>query len=475
MVQQLSAQDAQFLYFQTGDQHTHIMGIYIYDPSTAPGGKVRFKDIVQQVRNRMHTSPVFRRKLYRLPLDFDHPYWVEDEHYDVEAHMSHARLPEPGDWRQFCIQVARHFSRPMDMSRPLWDIYVIEGLDRIPGIAPGSYALLHRVHHSAIDGTAGALKYAALSDRDAEGTPALNLPSEPAEVSGPPGLGEIMTRATIANIRSPFNLARTTMGFMPNLLGAWQDQFANPSAEKSSGVPVTRFNAPVSPHKMFDAASFPFAELSSLRKLVDGATVNDVVLAICGGALRRYLDRHGELPDENLVAVAPINARPKDGQAETQGNNLSAMTLNLWTTIPDPVKRLKAIRAFTADAKEAKTGLSARIMTDLSRHIPGATLAGIARMMANPRFAIRQANVLISNVPGPQTQLYMNGAKLTHYYAMGPLANNMGLFISIISYNGQINFSITSERVMLPDVSVMKDMIIEEYDALVARLADRKT
>ncbi|MBS0474596.1 MAG: wax ester/triacylglycerol synthase family O-acyltransferase [Proteobacteria bacterium] len=470
MVQQLNAQDAQFLYFQTGDQHTHIMGIYIYDPSTAPGGKVRFKDIVQQVRSRMGASSVFRRKLYRLPLDFDHPYWVEDEHFDLEAHMSHVRLPEPGDWRQFCIQVARHFSRPMDMNRPLWDIYVIEGLDRIPGIAPGSYALLHRVHHSAIDGTAGALMFAALNDRDAAGTPAITLPAEAAEPGRRPALEEVLTRAAIANMRSPFNLARTAMTFMPNILGAFQDSLKKPVGELAAGVPVTRFNDTVSPHKMFDAATFPLAEISALRKLVDGATINDVVLAICGGALRRYLESHGELPNDSLVAIAPINARQSGKQAETQGNNISAMTLKLSTTIADPVERLRAIRAHTVDAKEAKTGLSARIMTDLSRHIPGATLAGIARMMSTSQIAIRQANVLISNVPGPQTQLFMNGARLTNYYAMGPLANNMGLFLSILSYNGQMSFSITSERVMLPDVGVLKDMIIAEFSDLRARL-----
>lgn len=466
MIQQLSAQDAQFLYFQTGDLHTHIMGIYIYDPASAPGGKVRFKDIVRQVKERMHTSPVFRRKLYRLPLDFDHPYWVEDDHFDVEAHISHARLPEPGDWRQFCIHVARHFSRPMDMNRPLWDLYVIEGLDRIPGVAPGSYAVLHRVHHSAIDGTAGALMFAALNDSDPQGTSAITLPSEDADAGRRPGIDELLTRATIANMRSPFNLVRTAMGFMPNLLGAFQERLAKPADERDAGVPVTRFNAAVSPHKMFDATTFPLAEISAMRKLVEGATINDVVLTICGGMMRRYLLEHGELPEDSMVAIAPINARPADGKATTEGNNITAMTLKLSTGIADPVERLRAIRSYTAEAKEARAGLSARIMTDLSKHIPGATLAGIARMVSNPHLALRQANVLVSNVPGPQKELFMNGARLTHYYAMGPLANNLGLFLSIVSYNGQMNFSITSERVMLPDISVMKDKLVDEFNAL---------
>src|SRR3546814_8629353 len=126
-------------------------------------------DIIAHVESRVHTSPLFRRRLHRLPLDVDHPYWVEDEHFDVEAHMTHARLPEPGDWRQFCIAVARWFSKPMDMNRPLWDIYIIEGLDRIAGIPPGSFAMLHRVHHAAVDGASGAHAFIAMSDIDAAG------------------------------------------------------------------------------------------------------------------------------------------------------------------------------------------------------------------------------------------------------------------------------------------------------------------
>lgn len=467
MPQQLSAQDAQFLYLQTGENLTHIMGIYIYDPSTAPDGKVRFKDIVQHVASRVHTSPVFKRKLYRLPFDLDHPYWVEDPHFDIEAHITHARLPEPGDWRQLCIHVARHFSRPMDMNRPLWDIYVVEGLDRIPGIPPGSYALLHRVHHSAIDGTAGAYSFAALSDRDAAGTPAIEVPADLHEVGGKPKLEEIVSRAVTASITSPMNLMNTVLQMSPKLLGALQDRLSNPDAPNSD-VPETRFNGPISPHKMFDAASFRLADLSAIRRLVQGATINDVVQAICGGALRRFLAQHDELPKISLVGIAPINARPTGDKGDSEGNNLTAMTVRLATDIADPLARLQAIRDFTADAKEAKAGLSARIMTDLSKHIPGATMAAVARMMTDPRFSPRQANVLISNVPGPQFQLYMNGATLVHQFAMGPLTVNMGLFISAVSYNGEINFSITSERVMLPDIDVLKQCVVEAFDELKA-------
>ena len=462
MIQQLNAQDAQFLFAQSGSTLTHVMGININDPATAPGGKVRLRDIIEHVRSRLHTSPVFQRKLHRLPLDFDFPYWVEDKGFDLESHISHARLPAPGDWRQFCIQVARHFSRPMDMSRPLWDIYVLEGLDKIPGIAPGSYAILTRIHHAAIDGASGAYIFVAQSDLDAAGTPALPIEPGSFEPCETPSAAEILTRAVSANVSSPVRLVNSLMKLSPALIGAAQKGLA----EGVKGVPQTRFNAPISQNKMFDATDFALADLSKIRKLVKGATINDAVLAVCSGALRRYLLAHKELPKDTLVAVAPINRRAKGGATDLPGNNITAMSVELATNLADPVERLSAIQAYTSEAKEAKTGLSARVMTDLTQHIPGATMAGVARLLTSPRFAPKAANVFISNVPGPQMPLYMAGARITQQYAMAPLSHNMGLFIATPSYNGRITFSITSERKIMPDVAFFRECIEASFKEL---------
>ena len=462
MIQQLNAQDAQFLYAQSGSTLTHVMGINIHDPATAPGGHVRLRDIIEHVRGRLHTSPVFQRKLHRLPLDFDFPYWVEDKDFDLESHIAHARLPAPGDWRQFCIQVARHFSRPMDMSRPLWDIFVLEGLDKIPGIAPGSFATLTRIHHAAIDGASGAYIFVALSDLDAAGAPALPIEPGGFELGQMPSAAEILTRAVSANVSSPVRLANSLMKLSPALIGAAQKGLT----DGVKGVPQTRFNAPISQHKMFDAAEFALADLSKIRKLVDGATINDAVLAVCSGGLRRYLQAHKELPKTTLVAIAPINRRSKGGTADLPGNNITAMSVELATHLADPIDRLAAIKAWTNDAKEAKTGLSARVMTDLTQHIPGATMAGVARLLTSPRFAPKAANVFISNVPGPQMPLYMVGAKITHQFAMAPLSHNMGLFIATPSYNGRITFSITSERKIMPDVAFFRKCIEASFKEL---------
>ena len=469
MVQQLSAQDAQFLYLETANNLTHIMGAYIYDPATAPGGKVRFKDIIAHVESRVHTSPLFKRRLYRLPGDIDHPYWVEDEHFDIEAHMSHARLPEPGDWRQFCIATARYFSKPMDMNRPLWDVYVIEGLDRIPGVAPGSFAMLHRVHHAAVDGASGAHAFIAMSDIDANGTPAIQAPPPEFELGKPPSPAEILTRAWTSSMQSPVKFMNALFKMSPAILQAARKTMAD--GAMTAGVPETRFNVPVGPHKMFDAATVALADCALIRKKVEGATVNDVVLATCGGGLRKYLEHHNELPKDSLVAVAPINRRGKEagsGKASTPGNQVSAMSVPIRTDIADPLERLAAVRDYTVEAKEAKTGISARVMTDLSQHIPGATMAAVARILTNERFAVRSTNLFISNVPGAQVPLYMAGARLTHQYGMAPLANNMGLFIATPSYNGRISFSIISEREIMPDIAFFRQCIEDSFAEMLA-------
>ncbi len=465
-ISQLSAQDAQFLYIQSATNLTHVMAVYIYDPSTASGGKVRFKDIIEHMRKRLDVSPMFKRKLYRLPMDIDHPYWVKDEHFDLEAHISHGRLPEPGDWRQFCIHVARHHSKPLDMTRPLWDMYVLEGLDNISGFAKGSYAILTRIHHSTIDGVSGAHFFAALSDKDAKGTPAIPLPEGQPVVNDLPTAAEILSRAVSSTVTSPVKLAQAMLKFAPALMSSAQKNLTGGDEKAESGVPETRFNGPVTPHKMFDAITFDLEELKKMRLKVNDATINDVVLAICSGALRHYLTKHKELPKVSLVAVAPVNARSRSGDEANPGNNISAMTIKIWSNIADPVKRLEAIRDTTRETKAAKSGLSARIMTDLTKHIPSVTMAGVARILTDERFAPKMSNLMVSNVPGPQIQLYMNGAKLTHQYGLAPLAHGMGLFIATPSYNGTISFSVISDRKIMPDVEFFRECLQRAFNEL---------
>jgi len=466
-MQQLSAQDAQFLFLETTNNLSHVMGVNIFDPSTARGKKVRFKDIIAHVQGRLDCSPVFRRRLMRLPYDFDLPYWVEDEYFDIEHHMFHGRLPEPGDWRQFCIHLSRHFSRPMDMNRPLWDMYVIEGLDRIDGIPKGAYAIATRVHHAAIDGASAMHFFSAMSDKDRKGTPAVDLQAMAEALPAAPSTVAVLNRAVISNIQSPIKMASTLLRFSPAIWGTIRKTLG-PDAPRRSRVPETRFNQPVSPHKVFDATIFSLDELRQIKSKVAGATINDVVLAISAGALRQYLQHHGELPDDPLVAIAPINARTSEQQAEIPGNNITAMSVALPTYAADPLDRLRIVRDTTSETKAAKSGISARLMTDLARHAPAATLAGVARLIASGRFTARLCNLFISNVPGPQQTLYMNGARMLHSYGLAPLADGMGLFIATPSYNGEMSFNIISDRELLPDIGFFRACLEQAHADLLA-------
>ena len=256
------------------------------------------------------------------------------------------------------------------MNRPLWDMYVVEGLDRVKGYGKGSYAILTRVHHAAIDGASAAYFFTALSDMDTKGTPAIEVPASDWDYGDVPSSSDVMNRALSSNLSSPVKLANAVLKLTPTLWDAAQKNISSDGGVGGLTVPETRFNGAVSPHKMFDAVSFDLNELKAMRTKVEGATINDVVLTICSGALRKYLMKHKELPKETLVGVAPVNARKRDGQENTPGNKITAMTVNLWTNIANPLERLEAVRNTTRETKAAKSGLSARIMTDLTSIFP---------------------------------------------------------------------------------------------------------
>lgn len=474
--QQLTSQDAQFLYAQNPNGLTHVTAVVIYDPKTAPGGRVKFEDIVAHVRSRLNASPVFKRKLLRLPLDYDHPYWVKDPHFDLESHMTQSRLPENADWEQFCDVLARHHSKAMDMSRPLWDMTVIEGLGGVKDFGEGSYALVTRLHHAAADGISTAHLFAALSDLDAAGTPAVPVSTVEPDYSEKPANLKVLRQAWLKNMTSPLKMARTLFSAAPELIASATNTLKDRlgDAPKKPPIPQTRFNAPLTPHRVFDAVGFKLEDIISLRQGAEGATVNDVILTIVGGALRRYLEAHEELPDDSLIASVPINLRTSKDDEKGPGNNITAMQVEIGTHIEDPVERLNFIQNITQDLKEQKGGLGVRLVNDLSTNAPGLTMSAGARIMSNPRFAPLVNNLFVSNVAGPKFPFYMNGAKGTHQYGLAPLSAGMGLFLATPSYNGIVTFNITSDRSILPDIAFMRECIIQSFESLKAAQAATK-
>ena len=405
-----------------------------------------------------------------MPLELDYPYWIDDEHFDIEYHIRHGRLPHPADWRQLCIHIARFHSRPLDMQRPPWEMYVIEGLDNVEGIPKGSYALVTKLHHAAADGMAIVNFMGGLLDLDTQGTPALPVKHKVTSARyEKPTPFQMSARGMINTVRSPMKIADTLYRYAPAIVRTVRDRFNDTQEEAKRSVPRTRFNLETSPHRVFDATNFALADFKPIRRLAEGSTINDIVLSVCSGALRKYLIHHKELPTESLKAFVPINVRPGKGkvaESDQPGNNISTMAPSLFTDIEDPVERLQAVHEETKNQKATKKGLSARLMTDVTRHVPASTQLLAARLLMSSEAAGRMTNVCISNVPGYQVPVYMNGAKMLWNMGLGPLGDRMGLFIGVTSYNGLVSFNPVSCRRTMPDIDFFVECLRDSFEEL---------
>jgi diacylglycerol O-acyltransferase len=459
-MKQLSGLDATFINVETKSAPTHISGLAIYDQSTAPGGLVTFKGILANIESRLHLADCFRRRLVEVPLGVDHPYWIEDPDFDLEFHVRHIALPKPGDWRQLCIQVARLHARPLDRGKPLWEMYVIEGLDGVEGMPPGSFALFTKVHHAAIDGVSGIEITAALHDLAPDGH--AMAPEREWIAESPPSLVELAVRSAVNNLRQPLRFVQLLGKAAPpaiRVLLERRDHRDDDDVPQS--IPRTRFNRTVSPHRVFEARTFRLSDVKQIRKRVEGATVNDVMLSVCSGALRRYLEKHRELPLESLSAFAPISTRT-EAQHGTAGNQVSGMFVRLHTDESDPIERLRKIHRTTVNSKQITAAVGARSMTDVTQTLPGA-LAGISgRLIARTGLMSRMrpiANCVVSNVPGPQVPLYFTGARMVATYGLGLPMAGIGLFHAVVSYNGAISVCVTSCRDQMPDPAYYADCI----------------
>jgi diacylglycerol O-acyltransferase len=465
-MRQLTGLDASFLYMETANAPMHISGLSIYDQSTAPGGKVRFKDIIENTNNRLMGLPVMTQKLVNVPMNLDHPYWVTDGAYDPEFHIRHIALPKPGDWRQLCIVISRLHARPLDRAHPLWELYIIEGLDNVEGAPKGSFAMFSKTHHAAIDGTSGMELTAATHDlspdyKRAHKTATISVDSEPSTI-------ELLVRSQLNSIRKPFNfisVARNTVPGMARVVAG----LSKGQLSRVKDIPRTRFNERVSPHRVFDAINVPLDDVKKIKNSIAGATVNDAAITIVGGALRKYLKAHNELPEHSLAAMAPVNVRSDKDKAG--GNIVATMTVAVRSDIEDPMERLQAVHESSSKAKELTNAIGAKTMTDYTQFIPATLTAQAARLASRWGLMNRmspQFNCVITNVPGPPIPLYNTGAKMVANYGTGPVQDGLGLFHVISSYCGQFVISATSCRVMMPDPAFYRQCLQESFDELLA-------
>jgi WS/DGAT/MGAT family acyltransferase len=468
-MQQLQGMDASFVALEAPNTPMHIGSILIYDPATAPGGFVRFKDILAFFQSRMQLSKTMRQRLVKVPLSLDYPYWIEDPDFDLEYHVRHVALPKPGDWRQLCIQAARIFARPLDLNRPPWEFTIIEGLDNIPGIPTGSFAMVTKVHHAAIDGMSGIDLMEALHTLTPDAPAPKTIDSWRSEQVPDPVslLFKSWVHAVTNPVRQIGVLARAVPGVMRVAKGFVVRDFDVQAAAES---PRTRFNAVVSSNRVVEGRSFALAELKTLRALAPGAKINDVFLAIIGGALRLYLDAKGELPATTMTAMAPISVRSAD-EKNNMGNQVSAMIAPMGTHIADPAERLRYVHTQTMNSKAMTDALGARQMTEMSKVSPALFMALGAQLYARTGIAnlIKPPfNTVVTNVPGPPVPIYSSGAKLVSMHGLLCLTDGLGLGHVVQSYVDQATIGFTACRKILPDPEFYADCLQASFDAMVA-------
>lgn len=474
-MQQLSPLDASFVYLETPNTPMHIGSLAIYDPSTSPNGKLRFKEVLSFIESRLDGAWAFRRKLVRVPFDLDHPYWIEDPDFDLEYHVRHIALPEPGDWRQLCILAARLHSRPLDLNKPLWEFTVIEGLDNVEGIPKGCIAILSKVHHAAIDGMSGVEMTTAIHDLTPD-MPERNFDMD-WKPDSKPADAELLVRAQVNAIRQPFKVADIIARSIPGMAKVSAGLLSRDLDLPSTGnAPDTLFNQTVSSHRVFDGVRFDLDEIKAIKNEVDGATVNDVILSIVGGGLRKYLALHDDLPSKDMLAFAPISVRTEDEKSDL-GNQVSGMIVNLGSKIEDPVERLEFVHERTQNSKKLTNAIGARNLTQMSGVTPGALMGLGARLYARAGLASAHSpfyNCVVTNVPGPPMPLYFAGAKLIDQYGTGPIFDGMGLIMPVYSYNGAICVSFTADRDTVNDPEMLAGSLREAFEELQAALAKPK-
>lgn len=470
--EQLTGLDASFFYAESPKTPMHIGSIAIYDPSTAPGGFVRFKDILGFIEERLHRTKTFRRKLRTVPLGVDHPYWIDDPEFDIEFHVRHIALPKPGDWRQLCIQAARIHARPMDMSKPLWEFTVIEGLDNIPNVPKGAYAIVSKVHHCAIDGASGVEIAEAL--HSLAPVDEVEAPERPWTPGRRPGDIELLNRTYWNAALRPLHALDVARRIAPGALKFAAGITRGDIKLLGARPPRTRFNGVVSGHRVVEAVSFDLDRVKEIRQRVPGVTVNDVMLAVVGGALRSYLKSKGELPAQSLITMAPVSVRTKD-EKKAMGNQVTALSIPLGTHIADPLARLHFAHESAMNQKAMSNAVGARQLSEAAKLAPAMVTGVAARLYARLGLANRIApmfNTTVTNVPGPQAPLYMAGAKMVASFGIGPVLDSMGLFHAVTSYCGQIAITVTACREMMSDpafyASCLQDSFEELYEAAIA-------
>ncbi len=451
-MKRLTGLDASFLSLETPSSHMHVASLGIYDPSAVKGG-LTLEKLVKAYTGRLHLAPPFRQRLVNVPFGLHHPLWIEDPDFDIRHHVRHTAIPAPGGPDELANLVGRLVALPLDRTRPLWEIWLIEGLEG------GNVGLLTKVHHAAIDGASGNELLVALLDLTPEVVE--HVPDEEWTPDRIPTDAELLTYAASSLARQPVRVAKalartTTAALDVRRMGQSSGASALPPAPFAA--PRTSFNASLTPARSYAYTSLDLPTVKAVKNAI-GCTVNDVVLGLCGTALRDYLAARGEVPDAPLVAMVPVSVR-SDDQRDAMGNQVSSMLTSLATDIDDPIDRLKIIHEVMAHAKEQQKAIGADTLQEWSEFAAPAVLGRAARLYSRMKWADSHRplfNVTISNVPGPPFALYSAGAKLLANYPVGPIMDGSGLNMTVMSYRDQLDFGLLACPDVLDDVWALAD------------------
>ncbi len=483
-MRQLSTSDWTMVAIDSPHAHNTIGMAGIYDTSTCTDGPPDYDDVLAYVADRLHVAESFRERILNVPLGLDRPYWVRDGEFDLEYHVREIALPRPGSWRQFCTQVARIHARPLDLTRPPWELYLINGLDGIDHVPEGSIAVFLRIHHAAIDGVAGAEILTAIHTHEPDAPPPPPADGYEWEPDPIPSDAELLRRAAIHGLARPLTVMRSFQKAAAELPSLARDS-RNPDVTSPAGLPLgTRFNQPVGPHRVFGTSYTTIGTLKDIRKGVPTAKINDIGVAIIGGAIRAYLLDKDELPAESLIAMMPISMRPTitqkpdasmattsadSGSAATAGNQFSLAPITLATDEADPLERLRRVVASTSHVKESGA-YPVRSLMEMSEEAFGGLMGTVQRTAVRAlsrRGRTLAVHTLVSNVPGPLTPIYFCGAKMVDTTGLGPVLDGMALNNGIGSYGDRVTFCFTADRDAMPDPEFYEDCIAGAVDELV--------
>jgi diacylglycerol O-acyltransferase / wax synthase len=453
----LTAVDASFLAQESASSHMHVGAVTIFE-----GPAPAYEDLAAHIRSRLHLVPRYRQRLAFPPAETGRPVWVDDPTFHLDYHLRHTALPAPGSEAQLRAMAARIVSQQLDRSKPLWETWLIEGLE------DGRFALISKTHHALVDGIAGVDLATVIFDLTPE-PPPVDHPDAAWEPEPEPTPLQLAARGIRGIVRTPFSLGARAAG-----AAARPGQALELAREAAEGVgeivwagmnpaPETPLNVEIGPHRRFVGVRNQLEDFKTIKNAF-GGTVNDVVLTVVSGSLREWLQSRGVRTEGlELRALVPVSIRASHEQGQL-GNRIAVMRGPLPVYVEDPVARLQAVRQAMGELKESKQAVGAEVLAGVQNFAPPTILAQASRL----NFSTRLFNLIVTNVPGPQFPLYVRGRELDDVFPVAFLPENHALAIAIMSYNGKINFGLLGDYDALPDIGAIADGIEASLAELVS-------